>query len=210
MHFVSVPAAVARSMIMMNDATSRAPGVARAVKPREHAEQAVVTEGPPLIRKQAIVVVHGQGQQRPMGTVREFVTSLWQFNPQLTVSPPPNGEGRNYWIVPDGKSGLFELQRVTTPPYKDPQGERRTDFFELYYADLFENTPLRNLWRWLQRLLFVNPTDIPDRMKTVWRLLWVLTLITGGVLAWVIFNIPTLLHIFWTEAFVVPPAKGGW
>lgn len=185
-------------------------GVAQAVTPREHPPEAVKAEGPALIRKQAIVVVHGQGQQRPMGTVREFVMSLWQYNPQLTVNPPPLDKGRDYWIVPDGKSGLFELQRVTTPPYNDGHGDRRTDFFELYYADLFENTPLRNLWRWLQRLLFVDLTDIPDRMKPVWRLLWVLTLIAGAVLVWVIFNVPTLLHIFWTEAFMLPREGGGW
>jgi hypothetical protein len=180
-------------------------GVAQAVRPREHAEQAVETAGPEQIKKQAIVVVHGQGQQRPMGTVREFVMSLWQYNPQLTVDPPPAGEGRDYWIVPDGKSGLFELQRVTTPPYKDPQGERRTDFFEFYYADLFENTPVRNLWRWLQRLLFVDPKDIPPRMIKVWRLLWVLTLLTMALLIWVIANIPTILETSWTIAFFDPP-----
>jgi hypothetical protein len=136
-----------------------------------------------------------------MGTVREFVMSLWQHNPQLTVSPPAADKGREYWIVPDGKSGLFELQRVTTPPYDNGSGVRRTDFFEFYYADLFENTPVRNLWRWLQRLLFVDPADVPDRMKAVWRLLWVVTLLAGGLLVWVIANVPTILHTFWTDAF---------
>jgi hypothetical protein len=168
--------------------------VATAVSPPTLSDRPLKIPVPPeAIGKQAIVVVHGQGQQKPMGTIREFVTSLWQHNPHLTTDQPPADKGREYWIVPDGKSGLFELQRITTPPYE----ERRTDFFELYYADLLENTPVRNLWRWLQRLLFVDRVNIPPRMMGVWLLLWAVTVFTVALSVAVAANLPTILHAFW-------------
>src|SRR5690606_24546000 len=84
------------------------------------------------IKRQAIVIVHGQGEQRPMGTIRDFVSALWQDNPQLDTPGESYPRPRPIWIVPDDKSGLYELQRITTPEHNG----RRSDFFELYYADL--------------------------------------------------------------------------
>jgi hypothetical protein len=164
-----------------------------------------------LIRRQAIVVVHGQGQQRPMGTVRDFVERLWQRNPDLEDEPeeattaagtgtehPGKSKEREFWIVPDGKTGLFELQRVTTPDYKG----RRTDFFELYYADLLDNTPFRNLWRWLQRLVFINKDDIPPRMRLVWNTLRLGAALASLLCVWVILSLPQILQATWYESFV--------
>jgi hypothetical protein len=148
----------------------------------------------PPIKRQAIVVVHGQGQQRPMGTIRDFVEVLWTANPE--VEPKP-GESRETWIVPDNKSGLYELQRITTPEHND----RRTDFYELYYADLLANTPIRNLWRWMQRLLWIDPQEVPARMHWPWTAFWILSLIAGGLAFWVVLDIPLLLHSDWRAPF---------
>ncbi|TIM59283.1 MAG: hypothetical protein E5Y58_35930, partial [Mesorhizobium sp.] len=30
---------------------------------------------------QAVVIVHGMGEQRPMGTLREFVQAVWSHDP---------------------------------------------------------------------------------------------------------------------------------
>jgi hypothetical protein len=199
--------------IKRRSAQRRAPVVGKAAgatPPAEAAAQPIAkadaATDPGKIAKQAIVVVHGQGQQRPMGTIREFVMSLWQFNPELTLDSPPADKGREYWIVPDGKSGLFELQRITTPPYD----ERRTDFFELYYADLLENTPLRNLWRWLQRLLFVDKNDIPKKIVPAWKLLWAISFFTAILLIVVVAGIPSLLHTAWTTAFFLSDGETNW
>lgn len=154
---------------------------------------------PQQIGRQAIVIVHGQGQQRPMGTIRDFVDTLWRFNPQLGPIPV---DGRPIWIVPDDKGGLYDLQRVTTPDHSG----RRTDFFELYYADLLDETPIRNLWRWVQRLLWVDPADVTPRMRWPWSMMWLLSLLALGLLFWVLLSIPTLLHGSWTDAFASPHA----
>ena len=155
------------------------------------------------IKRQAIVVVHGQGQQRPMGTIRDFVEALWTANPD--VQPKP-GESRETWIVPDNKSGLYELQRITTPEHN----ERRTDFYELYYADLLANTPIRNLWRWLQRLLWIDPQEVPSRMHWPWSVFWILSLIASGLALWVVLDIPLLLHSDWRAPFTDADPWNAW
>lgn len=148
------------------------------------------------IKRQAIVVVHGQGQQRPMGTIRDFVAALWASNPDVTPDPPYNKD--NTWIVPDSKSGLYEMQRITTPPHDEG---RRTDFFELYYADLLADTPIRNLWRWLERLFWISPMQVPRRMYGPWLAFWLLCLAAMAMSLWVILEIPQLLQANWLAPF---------
>ena len=157
-------------------------------------EQGKTTDVDTSIKRQAVVVVHGQGQQRPMGTIRDFVKVLWQFDASIT---PDDGAKKETWIVPDEKIGLYELQRITTPAHE----KRRTDFYELYYADLLADTPIRNLWRWLVHLLWINPTEITARMLWPWRVFWVLTIIMGALAAFVVLSIPDLLHSDWRQPF---------
>ncbi|MHA6296964.1 hypothetical protein [Devosia sp. CAU 1758] len=165
----------------------------------------IAAPAPEPIKRQAIVVIHGQGEQRPMGTIRDFVEALWQKNPQLDTPGEDHPRPRPIWIVPDDKSGLYELQRITTPEHNG----RRTDFFELYYADLLNATPLRNLWRWIRRLLWIDPAYVPDHMKWPWAVFWMLTVVTiisalGALLA-----LPLLLDFNWYEHFFSEEAVRG-
>lgn len=147
------------------------------------------TAAPP-IERQAVVIVHGQGEQRPMGMIRDFVKVLWQFNSAL--GPVPK-DGRPIWIVPDDKSGLFELERITT----ESKDCRKTDFFELYYADLLSDTPVRNLWRWMRRLLSINPTYIPSEFRVLWTAFWFLSLLSVALFFTVLVAFPTLFGTDW-------------
>lgn len=158
------------------------------------------TEQTAPIDRQAVVVVHGQGEQRPMGMIRDFVKVLWQFNADL--GPVPK-DGRPIWIVPDDKSGLFELERVTT----ESKDCRKTDFFELYYADLLNDTPLRNLWRWIRRLLSINPTYIPSEFRVLWTAFWFLSLIAGALFLVVLVSAPTLFRTDWLALAFQPRAQ---
>ena len=141
-----------------------------------------------------------------MGTLRDFVKVLWKFNPELgPLNPDSSDDGREVWIVPDDKSGLFELQRITTPTLEG----RRTDFFELYYADLLNESPTRNFWRWLQRLLLISPSDVPPRMRLPWTVFWVLSLVAFAMCVSITLSIPELIHANWLEVVVEPRAWPG-
>ncbi len=163
------------------------------------------TAKPEPIKRQAIVIVHGQGEQRPMGTIRDFVKVLWQDNPELDQKGEEHKRPRPIWIVPDDKSGLYELQRITTPTHNG----RRSDFFELYYADLLNATPLRNLWRWIKRLLWIDPAYVPRHMRWPWAVFWMLTVITIISALAALLALPKLLAFDWYDHFVSDAARRG-
>ena len=72
--------------------------------------------------KQAVVLIHGIGEQVPMATLRGFVEAVWTTDPDV---PKPHVPAQR-WSKPDQVSGDFELRRLTTSENRDG---RRTDFF---------------------------------------------------------------------------------
>jgi len=164
-------------------------------------------DGPPIGR-QAVVVVHGQGEQRPMGTIRDFVETLWTRDHTLELkdSRLRDEDGNRSWIVPDDKGGLYDIQRITCPELVDG---RRTDFFELYYADILSATPFRTLWNWLRRLLWIDPRDVTVRMRWPWSVFWVLALV-AAILFWaVLLSSRRILDVGWAEILADPASQPG-
>ncbi|MEI9423529.1 hypothetical protein O7A70_20410 [Mesorhizobium sp. Cs1299R1N1] len=115
---------------------------------------------------QAVVIVHGMGEQRPMGTLRGFVQAVWSHDPARApfyahVADPDDPAGAKInqsWITPDSRTNSYELRRITTP--YDVDG-RRTDFYELYWADITQGTTRGRLAAWVTNLLWRKPADVP-------------------------------------------------
>ncbi|MER0238823.1 hypothetical protein [Fulvimarina sp. MAC8] len=150
------------------------------------------------IRRQAVLVIHGMGEQRPMETLRSFVREVWEKDTRLTrkfqqrgkdadqcekgrISKPcfelaPNLWLNHLWIVPDGRTGSAELSRITTPP--DDRGIR-TDFYELYWADIMQGTSWDHLKSWVRGLLLRWPYQVPTNVVSAWVALWVLTVVAS-------------------------------
>lgn len=136
---------------------------------------------------QAVVVVHGMGEQRPMDTLRGFVQAVWSGDP--TRAPPyaqipdpdnPSATINQSWITPDSRTKSHELRRITTP--YDVDG-RRTDFYELYWADITQGTTRGRLAAWVTNLLWRKPADIPpDARKLYLVTLLIVILILGAAL----------------------------
>src|SRR6185436_10699139 len=91
--------------------------------------------------RQAVVVIHGIGDQRPMDTLRPFVDAV------LGVDPKSESSAR-YYSKPDEFSSTFELRRLQS---KDSRP--RTDYFELYWQHLVPTATWRKIVAWLQLLL---------------------------------------------------------
>jgi len=73
--------------------------------------------------KQAVVVIHGIGEQKPMDTVRGFVDAVMPL--------PSNPNKPKFWSKPDPMSELFELRKLTAPQSRTVPP---TDFYEYYWA----------------------------------------------------------------------------
>jgi hypothetical protein len=97
--------------------------------------------------RQAIIVVHGVGEQRPGQMLRRFA--------ELVVDE----EERRLFVKPDRLSGLDELQIVTVP--RADSERPTTDIYELYWADLVRDTTLAQVGGWLLRVLLAPSHKFP-------------------------------------------------
>jgi hypothetical protein len=82
--------------------------------------------------RQAVVVVHGIGSQRPLATMRRFTDALVDRDER--------------WSKPDRLSSSFELRRHQL---RRTRRRPRTDVYELYWADKVPGTALGHITRWL-------------------------------------------------------------
>jgi hypothetical protein len=146
--------------------------------------------------KQAVVVIHGMGEQIPMETLTGFVDSVWTSDQSLVdqAKPDPNtGETprttvRNAsWSKPDPRNRSYELRVVTT---ESGSNRRRTDFYEYYWAHLIVDTTWAQVRAWIFELMLRNPVrDVPRGVLPVWIILWLLAL--GGAAAFLLTLKPT-------------------
>src|SRR5689334_22878119 len=87
---------------------------------------------------QAVVIIHGIGEQRPMATLRSFVGALLDRLDQRGHRLDRPGE--NYYSKPDTISDSYELRRIklhrAAPDDQHPGGLNlewpETDFYEYY------------------------------------------------------------------------------
>lgn len=141
---------------------------------------AAASRPPANFPKQAVVVIHGMGEQIPMDTIKGFVEAVWETDDSLTKNGMP--QPKEVWSKPDLRTGSLELRRITTrqstpnPPVF-PQGAR-TDFYELYWADLSGGSTLSDIENWFFGILLRNPFKrIPRRLWIAWGLLWGFTVL---------------------------------
>lgn len=176
----------------------------------------------PKAAKQAVIVIHGMGQQRPMQTMRSIVRALWETDLDLTDEVERREPGRSRrisdlepgeigppdpvnksWLVPDTRTGSKELARITTPVADNGM---RTDFYELYWADIMEGTTRDHLVAWVKGLLWRWPHQVPADVMFAWALLWVATI------AGIMFALNGVVSLFGedTSGRVLPDAFDAW
>lgn len=122
--------------------------------------------------RQAVVIIHGMGEQQAMDTLRSFVDVVWSGD----ESQRPYRGGPQVWSKPDYVSDALELRRLTTNANTD---EVCTDFFEFYWAHLLSGSKLSHVLSWVNLLLFRKRKDVPDPLFPAWIALWVLSALIG-------------------------------
>jgi hypothetical protein len=113
-------------------------------------------------KKQAVVLIHGIGEQRPMETLWRLVQTVW------IAEPRSDGKQRAVYSEPDEVSGLFELRRLST---NENIHGKRTDFFEFYWAHLMHGNRFGHVVGWLGRLAMRKGDQVPASLQKPWRVL---------------------------------------
>ncbi|PVV05658.1 MAG: hypothetical protein B6D77_18625 [gamma proteobacterium symbiont of Ctena orbiculata] len=125
------------------------------------------------IEKQAVLMIHGIGNQRPMETLWSFVETVWSDHKAIHNE----FAGSHVWSKPDYVSNNFELRRLTTP---QNSAGIKTDFFEFYWAHLMHGTGYGHLIGWLISLLWRKPSSVPPGLISAFYTLWIIVGIAVG------------------------------
>ena len=132
-------------------------------------------------KKQAVVVIHGMGQQKPMDTLRSFVETVWVKCAYLIEPADKKIRDHEVWSKPDQVSTSLELRRITTrssaSDVSPNKKGRRTDFYEYYWAHHTQTTTWDHFWDWFLTLLLRRREQVPDSVLHIWRLLWAVTIV---------------------------------
>lgn len=134
--------------------------------------------------KQAVIILHGMGEQLPMATLNAFVSSVWTKDGSLVDAdrPDPNTGGVRHgnvsWAKPDERNSSTELRRITTE--RDKAGNY-TDFYEYYWAHMMQGNTWEHVSTWVRDLLFRVP---PKQVAHAWVVLWIIAVIVAGLTLW--------------------------
>lgn len=119
--------------------------------------------------RHAVVIIHGIGEQKPMDTLRGFVS---------TITHKPDGDNSadiKFYNKPDNLSTLFELRRLTTAS-SEAEDRIKTDFFEYYWAYNIRDTKAQQVLKWIGGIIFRWPGSLPKRIRFLHIGMWVLLL----------------------------------
>ena len=127
---------------------------------------------PSNINRQAVVIIHGIGEQRPMKTLRGFVNAIWKTDTYQTEGYDPV-----IYSTPDNISENYELRRFSTNSNKEGI---ITEFFEFYWAHLMEGNKVSHILAWLKRLVFLPVKRLPPVLNQIrWLFLFLIIGIFG-------------------------------
>lgn len=117
-------------------------------------------------KKQAVLLIHGIGEQKPMESLRNFVKAVW-ITDKSVQRAGDNADA--LWSKPYKSSHSFDLRRLATGKNKDGV---ETDFFEMYWAHLMRGNTAEQVFRWIKLLMWRNPDSVPSQLKSTFWLLW--------------------------------------
>lgn len=123
------------------------------------------------IKRQAVLLIHGVGEQRPMDTLRNFVRAVWT---EATALHRGGKDANTHWSKPYRLSESLELRRLTTP---DNKAGIRTDFFELYWAHLMHGSTVSHVMSWARMLLLRRPGSVPRQLRLAYWVIIVLLIV---------------------------------
>ncbi len=132
-------------------------------------------------KRQAVVIIHGIGEQRPMETLTNFIDAVWRTDKQQTEMYEPK-----VYSKPDHVSENFELRRLTTNKNKN---NYVTEFYEYYWAHMMDGNQLHHLWTWSKKLLLGKLPPVLNLVR------WVLLILLSITLALVFYLFNSDIHL---------------
>lgn len=120
--------------------------------------------------RQAVVIVHGMGEQRPLDTLNGFVNAA--LDPDGCNTP-------EFYSRPDDVTDSYESRRYLAPALTCDGKEVRaqTEVFEYHWAHLMQGNRLEDLWPTFRRMILLLPWQVPEGLRVVWAVMWALIIV---------------------------------
>ncbi|KAA1421477.1 hypothetical protein F0U44_04090 [Nocardioides humilatus] len=136
--------------------------------------------------KQAVVVIHGMGEQLPLSTLTRFIDTA--------LTPVGVDKERHYYSRPESVTGTYESRRFLAPRALEGEVEvnAQTDFFEYHWAYKMQGNRLDDLWPTFRKILVQLPHRVPTGLRGVWVLAWALIIWT----VWAVLDGPLEGEVF--------------
>jgi hypothetical protein len=129
--------------------------------------------------RQAVIIIHGIGEQRPMETLRAFMLGV-------LGSAPAQGEKPLFYSKPDLNAEGYELRR-----YRAFDADEDSDFIEFYWQHLMPVGSWAFILTWLWSLMRRPAKAMPRRFLVLWWVCWLALAgiaagtVVGGIAAWI-------------------------
>lgn len=133
-------------------------------------------------KKQAVVIIHGIGEQRPILTLRGFVEPLAEHLKKIRRQA--REDESIFWEKPDPVSGNYETRKMVMRQGRDHPS---THFYEFYWAHHLRDTRFSHISAWLNRVVLRWPGTVSPRLLPVYFFLWflIIVILTAiGFFAW--------------------------
>ena len=139
----------------------------------EAATRAAEVTAPDRRIRQAVVVIHGIGEQQPMDTLRGFVDAVLA---DVVTSHDP------YRSKPDAMNESMET-RCLQAPANHRLSRPLTDFYEFYWAHHMQGSKYTHVLRWLRRMMSRRPGAVPRPLRPAYALSWLVLLVVASLWA---------------------------
>ena len=122
--------------------------------------------------RQAVVIIHGMGEQRPLDTLSGFVRAA--LDPGGQADP-------EFYSRPDEVTDSYESRRYLARQLSLDGREVRaqTEIFEYHWAHLMQGNRLEDLWPTARRFIFLLPWFVPAGLRIVWAVIWALVIVAA-------------------------------
>lgn len=113
--------------------------------------------------RQAVVIIHGMGEQRPMDTLRDFVDGVKSQMEKVD----PSEKKVKVRSKADSIGDIYETVRLSMESNYQA-GRPITDFYEFYWAHNMRGTKIEHMWTWLKHVFLKPLKKVPQNLHKIW------------------------------------------
>lgn len=125
--------------------------------------------------RQAVVIVHGMGEQRPLDMLNRFIDAAIPGKTDVV----PGSELPVYYSRPVSESDSYEARVYLA---RETSEYPQTEFYEYHWSHMMQGNKISDLWETFRRMLFTPIWAVPSGLRVVWVVFWAIIFLVLGLI----------------------------